>query len=736
MARIGIDYLSTGTYTSIDSYDSTKWNLGSLIKTYTGASTSDNYIGPIKISQAYPSTDNSLYVPSIVDSFTWSSNIDWVFGTRTISGTNNFAIVLYEYNRNTPSYTYRGYIFVNSPTLSSVSHALRGFSALYYTYTGSATIGLKTGSAKRVTSSGFITRRISAGARIGFGSTDPTQISTWYTIDTINSNTQLDTVETIFITETVSEIDGEPLELDITFTQAHLYVIEELRFAHTVTNTTATNSGLFLAKGANYGDFNTSGTITISGATGSVDNLKRTYWLADAATVTNTAPSGLAVDGNKRIDFDGLTHSAYVIDSTSSRAYMYNLGASNSITTGKMTLTQSNIAVTAAQTLTGTLATLYNGKIATTIHGPGQSIKSLYFVTTTRLYRASVSDIVNGKTGWFRDARIEIASGASGVVAVSGALNYIDYDNLSDKFLVYTTAAIGNFSYVTNFPDDSGDKFAYNFLFPFRMITDTITATSSSVSLPFNNMITTVYSSSLGGITHLFRPGAVNASALYAIPIGTHWEFTSYSNQVAISPIIYTPNNKSFIRMVINNIETLGSEPFVTPLNDIRSYYRTDGITDDSGKWYFLGPLGDLSFLNGSKSIQFKFEFQMLGITWGLPGRLLGFTVIYDDLVIQANHQPSVALTTGKSFAWRFSATYSSTLPDLRVRLYNTTNNQLILDDNTASPEGTFEKTTDGGINWTSWNNSDKTNETTYVRYTPSGLSDGLKIRAILTQNT
>jgi hypothetical protein len=400
-----------------------------------------------------------------------------------------------------------------------------------------------------------------------------------------------------------------------------------------------------------------------------------------------------------------------------------------------MTLTQSNIAVTAAQTVTGTLPSSFNGKVATTRHGPGQSIKSLYFVSSTRLYRASVSDIMNGKTGWFRDARNEIPSGAAGVVAASGALNYIDYDSLSDKFLVYTTAASGNFSYVTNFVDDSGDRFEYNFLFIFR-INDDPGATSSSVSLPFNNMGVRVYSSSVNGITHLLRTSITLAGAVYAIPIGAHWEFANSTNQVAISPIIYSPNNKSFVRVVINNIQTLGSEPFITPINDIRTYYRTDGITDNSGKWYLLSPLGDLSFLNGSKSIQFKFEFQMLGITWGLPGRLLGFTVIYDDLVIQANHQPSVALTTGKSFAWRFSATYSSTLPDLRVRLYNTTNNQLILDDNTALPEGTFEKTTDGGSNWTAWNNSDKTNETTYIRYTPSGLSDGLKIRAILTLNT
>lgn len=732
MARIGIDYLCTGTYTSIDSYDFTKWNLGSIINQYTGGG-EDNFIGPQKIGQAYPSTDNVVNTPVIIDSFTWSSTIDWVFGVRIPSGTTTFVINFYEYNRTTSVYTYRGVHTTTTPTITGTL-TLRGFSALYYTYTGSATIGLKTGSAKRVTSSGFTTRRIAAGSRIGFGSTDPTQITTWYTIDTINSNTQLDTVETIFITETVFDLESEePLEIDITFTQAHLYVIEELRFVYSVSNSTAANGGVFLSKGRNYDNFST--PTTSLGCTNSVDNRPLTYWLADASTVTNTAASGIATDGNKYLEFDGLTHSAYVIDTTSSRAYKYNLRAADSITTGKMTLTQSNIAVTAAQTLTGTLASSYNGKVATTRHGPGQLIKSLYFVTTTRLYRADVSDIINGKTSWFRDTRIEIASGASGVVAVSGALNYIDYDSLSDKFLVYTTAASGNFSYVTNFPDDSGDRFAYNFLFPFRMITDAIIAASSSVSLPFNNMITTVYSSSLGGITHLYRPGAVNASALYAIPIGAHWEFASSTNQVAISPVIYTPNNKSFVKVVVNNIQTLGSEPFVTPLNDIRTYYRTDGIIDNSGKWYLLDPLGDLSFLNGSKSIQFKFEFQMLGTCWGLPGRLLSFTVIYDDLLIQSNHQPSVAFTTDKTFAWRFSATYSSTLPALRVRLYNTTNNQLLLDDNTASPEGTFEKTING-VTWSTWDNLDKTNETTYIRYTPPSLMDGIKIRAILTLNT
>ena len=331
MARIGIDYLCTGTYTSIDSYDFTKWNLGSIINQYTGGG-ADNFIGPQKIGQAYPESDN-VNTPFIIDSFTWSSTIDWVFGVRIPSGTTTFAINFYEYNRTTSAYTYRGVHTTTTPTITGTL-TLRGFSALYYTYTGSATISLKGGTGRRVNGSGFTSRRIAAGARIGFGSTDPTQITTWYTIDTINSDTQLDTVEVISILECI-DFEGELECIDITYIQAHLYVIEELRFVYSVSNSTAANGGVFLSKGRNYDNFST--PTTSLGCTNSVDNRPLTYWLADASTVTNTAASGIATDGNKYLDFDGLTHSAYVIDTTSSRAYKYNLRAADSITTGKMT---------------------------------------------------------------------------------------------------------------------------------------------------------------------------------------------------------------------------------------------------------------------------------------------------------------------------------------------------------------------------------------------------------------
>ena len=82
------------------------------------------------------------------------------------------------------------------------------------------------------------------GPRIGFGSTDPTQITQWFQIGSINSGTSLN------LTTSPGVIPaGTP------------YVIEELRFAFAITQATApTNGGLFLLKGACYLDFQTSTT--------------------------------------------------------------------------------------------------------------------------------------------------------------------------------------------------------------------------------------------------------------------------------------------------------------------------------------------------------------------------------------------------------------------------------------------------------------------------------------------
>jgi hypothetical protein len=108
--------------------------------------------------------------------------------------------------------------------------------------------------------------------------------------------------------------------------------------------------------------------------------------------------------------------------------------------------------------------------------------------------------------------------------------------------------------------------------------------------------------------------------------------------------------------------------------------------------------------------------------------------LLYEDYSTDSHYQPSVGKTViaDKQFAWRFSNAFNTTVPTLRVRLYDAVSGGLIVDDNTSSSIGTWEKTTDG-TSWSSYNTTDKGNETTYIRYTPLSLPDNIKIRALLT---
>ena len=97
-------------------------------------------------------------------------------------------------------------------------------------------------------------------------------------------------------------------------------MIDELRPMLVTTNATTTNGGLFVAKGVNFNDFMPAGT-TISASASTVDNLKLVYWLADAATVTNTVGAGLMLDTQTSTS----QHDAYVLNGTTSViVYKYN----------------------------------------------------------------------------------------------------------------------------------------------------------------------------------------------------------------------------------------------------------------------------------------------------------------------------------------------------------------------------------------------------------------------------
>ena len=74
-----------------------------------------------------------------------------------------------------------------------------------------------------------------------------------------------------------------------------------------------------------------------------------------------------------------------------------------------------------------------------------------------------------------------------------------------------------------------------------------------------------------------------------------------------------------------------------------------------------------------------------------------------------------------------------TTVPTLYIHLYDASTGGPLLTDNTASPSGTWERSTNGGSSWSAYATTDRANATTYIRYTPASLADNIVIRPVLS---
>ena len=241
------------------------------------------------------------------------------------------------------------------------------------------------------------------------------------------------------------------------------------------------------------------------------------------------------------------------------------------------------------------------------------------------------------------------------------------------------------------------------------------------------------------GLTYFARAGTTSAvNQVYAVPIGADWSYaTGTVKQRLITPELSTTNASKFSRCYYMHSDALGAGNIILPCEPLRVYYRTSGITDDSGSWSLLEMTGDMSSISPANSIQFAIEFRTIG-TFCLPTRVYSISCVYEDNTTDSHYQPSVAQssTSNAYFAWRFSTAFNGTVPTLRIRLYDAVTGGSLLDDTTtSSASGTWQKSTDDGVTWGSYDTTDKSNNTTYIRYTPNSIGSNIKVRALLTQN-
>lgn len=698
-----------------ETYDATKLGLGPLMGQFNGAGPEDNFAGPLQIALGRP-MEASTAIPGIYPwAYQWqvsaNSKIDWVFLADNAAAAATRRIIAYEFNRITGILSWKGYITLTYPT--ATTHTIRGFRMTYDLYT-TGTVAVS-GTAVTGTGSTWTTDRLAVGSRIGFGSTDPTQITTWYEISAIGTDTSI----------TLTASAG-------TISSGTAYVIEDLRAVTLTTNATATNGGVFIAKGLRYENF-TSGGTTIPAAT-TVDNIRAVYWLKDAATITNTAGNGCGIEAKtswqSQMFYSGN-------GTTTMQLFKYNLRAALTLTSGADT-TAFQFATAVSATLSGTASQANNGRLATPSHGPGSGVSCYYFTTTTRVYRTkAVSTITTGDTTFLSsgDVMLEVPPGGVNTFAASAVMNSLEYMSSIDKFFICVNATTTPFrSYITQYRTDSG-QFDRIIGTDVRQINQ---SGADATTTPVPTMIAAPYSVWCeGGIAYIATIGALATSNfLYVVPVGADWEYASSTGCRIISPKMSTSDAAKFVSAFAEEMQVVGGQSgsnLGMSTEPWRLYYRTAGISDNSGSWVLLDQTGIMG-VAGTTEIQFMFEFRTIGLTC-VPSRIGNYGLVYDDTNTDDHWQFAAGVgtdLTNKRFGFRHAVAYGSSVPRLRIDLFDAESGSSLGTDDSTTQAWTWEKSTDNGGTWGSYNTTDRANANTYIRVTPTSLADNIKVRAVL----
>jgi len=705
MALRAIDYKFDSNITRLPSYNINNLNIGTLIRRYTDEVESANdFIGPLKIGLIRP-MESSVPFPGIFPHIiTFSSTIDYCFLIDNATAAPTRRILMTTFNRETGDFDVSGFITVTFPT--NTNHTVRGFRMVLNAYT-TGTVGVN---GTTVTGSGTLWNdsRLCVGSRIGFGSSISSEITDWYEISAVGSNTS------ITLTSSVPS----------TISTGTSYVIEDLTALITTVNATATNGGVFLVKGLRYELFTTSG-ITIPAAT-TVDRIRAAYRLNDAATLTMTSVAGNGIN-----EFESWTsQNVYCINATGIRIFMFNIRAALTLNAG--TSTSAFILQTGNQAVTGTLSLLNNGRVATLGHGPGASIPSLYIVTTTRVIRCALSTITAGSTTFQTDVMIEVPPGGSSSYTLTSAMSGVEYVGSIDRLIVTSTGTGGARSYITRYNTIS-QAFDHLFLVDTKQIDQSsadssISAHPAILALPFS-----VWAQE--GVLYLARVGTTAANNhIYTLVIDADETYSDNTNQIIISPKFSLDAVSRLSTLSVRNVRRINPETFSLQIEPYSVFYRTSGIDNNSGAWTRIGANGDLS---GSlaDNIQFKFSFKIIGDTC-IPARLLGFSLTYEDGNTDSHYIPSIEFSSieNNRFAYRQTSLFIDSLPTMRITIYNADTNIMVLTDTTSAPAfGTFEYSTNNGSSWLTWSTSANT-VGNLIRYTASSLPDNIRVRVVFNR--
>lgn len=681
------------------SYDANKINRGKHTGQFNlGSGPIDKFVGPAPLGVANFG-ESSLAIPSFfVHPVKITDDLFWIFGSDAATAAATRRVQLWTWVPSTNTYTLVGAITCTFPT--ATVHTVRGIRAILENYT-TGTVGV---SGTAVTGSGtaWLTG-LSVGSRIGFGSTDPQAITQWYQISAIGSDTS------ITLTGSAGTISsGTP------------YVIQDLMIVQATTNATVTNGGLFVTKGLQYADF-TNPATSIPAAT-TVDKIKATYWLKDAATITNDVIGGCALG-----DRDSWTQQ-YVYSTegatTSLILYRYNIRTPLTLTAGAATLTGSDMVITGAQAVTGNISQANNGRVATLQHGAGAGVASLYLFTTTRILRVPLANVTSGNTTFVADSMSEVTPGGTNTNLSTGSFTSLDVAGSLDKLVVTGAASLGTV-YITDYYtggqqiDRRAGCLATQLVSALRDTDSPVFVHNIGSNVPFvwveDGWLFWIYSTA----------ATTNLNALTVYPLAADLEFQAdVNNRIILPKITLGATPAKLYRVFCNCVENIGDNTMGVTPDMFKIQVRTSGIDDNSGAWTDVAQDGDLSGLGTPSNIQFAFQFRTAGVMM-LPARVLNLALVYEtDDALPSQYRWNYAdfNTANGTFAWVQSALFGSTPGVHTINIYRADTDALVLTQASGSTtNGTFENW--NGSAWVAGIGADTVGRRR--RFVPSGSLPG-----------
>jgi hypothetical protein len=686
-----INYTFKDEIVSFENYDKNKITAGYQIGRSVSSNETEDFIGPLKLDVARPQQQGGVAM-HYMSAVSFSETMDWVFYLQNTTATAR-RIALYLHDKLTNQYTYQGFITWNR--LPSGTHTHRGFKMSLENYSeGSVSVN---GTTVTGTSTNWTINNIPSGCRIGFGSKNPSEINTWYEISSIIDD----------ITITIDSSAGNLGEVD--------YIIQDLR-GMIVNSASGNVGGLHLIKGLRPEIFTIGGTAVVDGA--NLDGLRRTYKL-EAGTINNlNNPAGLGLDDK----ISWTEHNLYVpniVTTTTVNIFVFNIRAPLIPTSG-VDKSSFQFNTGTAQVIT-TIQQNNSVSLFTVRHGIAKNQPSLYFITSSRVYRAPLILIKPNTSGWIQDIMTDNPPGGTTTYPLQG-FNNLAYCKIVDR--IFLSGGVRN--YFTQYTP-SLNQFDGIFLSDSKTVNingGIVPILPDSSAIGFNIEINS-------GFLHMLRnTTTISQNIGYSIPLTTHQNFAFDTNSYLISPVFRIPEG-NFLKMIPQYIRRMGDHPsaYFQP-EPFRIFYRTKGITNNTGVWMRLEDSGDLTNVFDNQ-IQFAFTFKTLGVI-GIPPRLKGILLMYESIFDY--YKPSTQKTESQDyiFTWRQDKLFSSNIPKLSINIFDVKTSLTIIEDDTVKNDlGIWEYSENDGVNWNTWDTT-KNQVGNLIRYKTTNLPKGIKLKVIL----